>query len=127
MSNNYLEASALFIFCRRIENFYYFFRPRLYSLCTYSQTFKTFQSMKKAFYLFPVKMLGVIVSVSVLTNIVNTFFKHGSGSTFWLLKIFILFLGLNGLFCNLSWDDLKKTSLVYKFLQTNNANNKEKL
>jgi len=70
------------------------------------------KEVKKEFYFFPVRVIGIIGAMAVSANTVLSIILHNKdiGLLWWIAQISLLFLSIAGFFCRASWEDMKKTS-----------------
>lgn len=113
MNKNLLENSrAVSLFIRLLD---------VYETCKertihYSGTSIVAKLIKKI-YFFPVKTISIILVTVILINIFfSIIFNQGIGLLGWIVRVLFLFIGLGGgVFCNASWQDLKKDSFIINF------------
>lgn len=86
-----------------------------YPFATNSFLFASAQDIKYYFSLKPFKAGGLIVIAMVTTNLVLSIILQRQIILWnWLMYGLLLLIGINGLFCNINWEDIKKTSYFLK-------------
>lgn len=70
------------------------------------------KEIKRGFYSFPVRVIGIVGTMTLSTNIaLSLILQHqDTGLFWWLARIALLFLAVSGYFCRASWEDISKTS-----------------
>lgn len=91
--------------------------------CLETSAFKeTLEELKKDLYFAPLKRIGIILIIAVL---VNVFFYLLLKNQIKLIDLIIwgllLFTGISSQFYNVSWQTIKKSSLILKLLLKNNV------
>ncbi|MFC1674322.1 hypothetical protein ACFL1K_00285 [Candidatus Omnitrophota bacterium] len=83
---------------------------------SYSRTSIAINLIKKI-YLSPVQTVSIILIIAILPNIFyNILFNEDIGLWGWALRILLYIVGWGCLFCRAGWEDIKKTSLVLRFV-----------
>lgn len=73
--------------------------------------------LKKVFVLSPVKLAGIIiVEVSLFCAFLSFMFGKDMFFVDWIIYCLFLILGLAGLFCKASWQDIKNNSYIIKLI-----------
>ena len=76
--------------------------------------------IKKELYFFPVKTGGMIVFIAVLTNMLLSLLMHKEINLFgWGIRGVLLFVAYWGMFCEVGWGELKRTSLFAMWVKKN--------
>ncbi len=92
-----------------------------YKIMNYSVTSvirATIDKLNKNLYFRPIKTASVIIIVAIITNTAFYFLlKNETGSFGWFVKGVLLFVALNGLYSDTSWEELSKTSYFIKILK----------
>lgn len=77
-------------------------------------------AIAKELYLLPVRTTSIILVTIIITN---TFFSIVLLSRekeitllAWIIRVLFLIIGLAGLFCNVNFEDIKRTSFVVKYM-----------
>ena len=78
--------------------------------------------LKNEFYILPVKSGSIIIVTAVLCNLIfyalfKNFIHKEIGLLGWVIQGLLFFAGLVGLFCAVSLEELKKSSLFLKWLK----------
>jgi len=75
------------------------------------------KNIKKELYLSPIKNTSTIVMSAILTNIFFCIWVNKKTRLLdWIMQILLLFIGITGLLSLASWEDIKKTSFILKWL-----------
>lgn len=98
-------------------NEYKIWKNRVTNYSMTSAFFASTQEIKKELYYLPIKTLSIILVVAILTNIFfSLLFKKEIVSLGWAMRLFLLIIGLGGLFCNADREGLKQSSLILKYI-----------
>ena len=80
-----------------------------------SATVNLTKEAKKELYFLPVKTFGIIVVTAVPINIfIAIVLNKEIGLLGWAIRGLLLFVGLGGLFCNATWEDIKRTNFFIR-------------
>lgn len=61
------------------------------------------------------KDVGLIIALTILVNIpLSYLFNVRIGLLGWIIRFVFLLLGISGLFCNADWQDIRKTSFIFR-------------
>jgi len=94
------------------------YRTWKYQILNYSSVSRVMNSAKKVkngLCILPIKTSSIILVTMILTNIFfSVLFNKEIRLLGWLTRAAFLFLGLGGLFCNVSWNEIKKTSFLLR-------------
>ncbi len=72
-------------------------------------------SVKRDIYFSPVKTGSIVVVAAILINIIfSVLLSEKIVLIGWIIRLIFLFIGLSGLFCNVDWEEVKKTSFLLK-------------
>ncbi|MFH0935359.1 MAG: hypothetical protein V1828_00635 [Candidatus Omnitrophota bacterium] len=65
----------------------------------------------------PIKSLSIIMIIALLLN-VSLFLLFNKKMTFygWGMQCLLLFMSISGLFCSASWEEIKRTSLILRYI-----------
>jgi len=87
------------------------------------------KDMKHTFILRPLKVGGIIIITTIMTNLFLSIILQKQITLWgWLMRVLFLFIGISGLFCDATWEDIKKTSAVFQLIyQKQSLNMQEKL
>lgn len=74
------------------------------------------KEIKREFYSFPIRVIGIIGVMAVSANTVLSIVLQNKdfGLLWWLARIALLFLAISGSFCRASWEDVNKTSFFLR-------------
>lgn len=71
--------------------------------------------VKKELYSLPVKTGGMIIFTAILSNVLlSLFLRKGIGLLGWIIMAVLLLVAFWGMFCEVSWEELKKTSWLIR-------------
>jgi hypothetical protein len=77
------------------------------------------KEFKNDFFSLPVKTAGILLIAAVLSNIFfSLLFKKEIGVSGWVIRGLLLLLALSALFCSATWQEIKDTSFILKFINT---------
>jgi hypothetical protein len=111
-NNVVLEESKV---VRYLINSYKKFKLKVISCSGTSRIGSSLGEIIKGLYFFPIKNLSIIIGVAILTNTIFSLLLKKEIELFgWIIRGLVLFVGLSGLFCNATWEDIKKTSSILK-------------
>jgi len=97
--------------------FYRSFSSRIVNYLSGSKVIGLFLVFKQAFYLVPVKTGSVIIIIVILTNLILSLLSDlHIGLTWLLLQGVFLFISYNGLYSDICWEELNKTSYFLRYL-----------
>ena len=72
------------------------------------------RDMKHTFILRPLKVGGIIVITTIMTNLFLSIILQKQITLWgWLMRVLFLFIGIGGLFCNIDWPTLKTSSIFF--------------
>ncbi len=117
-------------FVKRLLKTYDDWRKRVTDYLNTSLTVKHVIGVKRELYVSPVRTGSVIVVIAILSNI---FFYALFGNSMqkeirlfgWIIRGMLLFVGLAGLFCEVSLKNLKSSSLFLKWINHNRQSDLE--
>lgn len=73
---------------------------------------------KKELYFLPVKTGGTVVFTAILTNmLLSLLLQKEIGTLGWLIIALLLFAAFWGMFCEVGWEELKKTSWLIRHVE----------
>lgn len=88
---------------------------RLNNFCRSSIVCASIGETKKDLYFLPIKTIGVILVTAILINTLCSLLSIGKiGLVSWVARGLFLFIGISGLSCDASYEDIKRTSIVFK-------------
>lgn len=103
---------------RWVLNTYNIWRDRLINWANSSVMINSAIEVKKELYFLPVKTGGMVVFMAVLTNMVLSLLMGKEMGVFgWSMRGVLLFVGFWGMFCEVGWEELKKTSRVIRWIE----------
>jgi hypothetical protein len=74
--------------------------------------------VKKELYSLPVKTGGMIIFTAILSSMLLYFFlRKEIGMLGWVIRAALLFAAFWGMFCEISWEELKKTSWFIRHIE----------
>ena len=111
---------------RWVLNIYNIWKDRIISWANSSAMINSVVEVKKELYFLPVKTGGMIVFTAVLTNMgLSLFMGKEIGLFGWSLRGVLLVVGFWGMFCNVGWEELKRTSWFIKWIENGSTSTQE--
>ncbi len=106
-----------FRFIKRLSSVYKNLRYKILNYTKASIFIKLLEELKKELYLLPLKTAGIVLVIAVPINIFFIALLNKEICFFgWIIRGLFLAIGLFGLYSDLKWDDLKKTSNFAKLI-----------
>lgn len=105
----------------RTFNFYNRLKDKLLSYSNASKIVYSAIAFKKHLYFIPLKTSGTIVFAAALTNtLLYVLMRKEIGVLSWTMRAMLLFVAFRVMFCNVGWEELKRTSLFLKWAERGN-------
>lgn len=90
-------------------------KNRVTDSSTTSILFSSVESLKYTFFSRPLWAGSIIIITSIITNLTLSFILQKQiALQGWMIRGLLLFIGISGLFSNVNWQDLERTSLVLR-------------
>lgn len=101
-----------------VMNFYNKWKVRLSDYSGTSSVVSSAMKFKRDLHSLPLRTGGMVVFVAVLTNILLFLFLRKEIGIFgWSMRGVFLFVAFWGMFCEVGWEELKKTSRLVKWVE----------
>jgi hypothetical protein len=105
-------------FIRWVLNLSNIWKYRILNYAKTSIILESVKEIKKEVYFSPVKISSIIIVTAILTNIsFSILFNKEIGLLSWVIRTLLFFAGLAGLSSNATWEDVKKTNFILKYLK----------
>lgn len=104
-------------FVKKVVGAYNKCMPTLKSYSVSSTAVNSEKEIREDFYLSPARTGSIIIISIILSHIVfAVLFKKKIGLVGSFLELIFLFIGVGGLFCNVNWEEVKKTSFILRHI-----------
>lgn len=105
------------MFVRRLLDICRTLKSKLMNYLGTSVVVDSAKEIKKDLYPLSIKLGSIIAVTAISINIFLAILLHKEMELLSLtIQVLLLSVGLGGLFCNAKWDEIKKTSLLLRFL-----------
>ena len=104
---------------RWIVNSYNVRKNRIVNYVNSSIIMNSMAEVEKELHFLPVKAGGMVVFTAILINVLLSLFLHKEIGLFgWVIRAVLFFAAFWGMFCEVSWEELKKTSWFVRRIET---------
>ncbi len=103
-----------------LSDFYKRWRDKVIYCINASKAVSLAKRSEEEFYILPVKTIGIIVVVTVVTNVALSIILGREITLWgWLMRGLFLFVGAPGLFCKADWPIVKGNSIILRKIGAN--------